>query len=86
MKSYLLRGATKVHSRTSDKIVLSTLWLEAWTLLNTRVKTKTILFDIYYLETPILRWYLESIDNNLFCVLLFKPGKVLQRTLDLLLL
>ena len=54
---------------------MSVLWLDAWIMVLSKGKAKTILFDAYDGDIPRLRLYLEGLDSGNYIKLLLSPGK-----------
>ena len=54
---------------------MSVLWLDAWIMVLSKGKVKTILFDAYDGAIPRLRLYLEGMDSGNYIKLMLSPGK-----------
>ena len=54
---------------------MSVLWLDAWIMVLSKGKVKTILFDAYDRAIPRLRLYLEGMDSGNYVKLISSLGR-----------
>jgi len=54
---------------------MGTIWLDMWLQPQSMGNIKTILFDAYNGRTPVLRWYLQGDEGDVYAILALSPGK-----------